>query len=656
MKREIRFDQSFKDHIFGKVFVSLEGEQPSFPLEDCNEILAECHEGAVCIASNTCSDSVMRISNSLPPDRRQYLLLSEEKGMSAVMGNKFIRTTKVGQKGMVIINIVDGNPDVAWLFPSSDARGGYKIKDKVQCEALYRSFCNLFWLFGDKEYRGNSKSIKADSVIGQEIPVTDRCCMEGSVNDIFYRFEGGSFYADDPEDMPKSFCDVYVRDCDNPGHWADSSNYSLKLFEGTHGFSMVAKGNDGYLLPSRIDNGCVNWSIHMVPDQVSEFVKSFVPGWEYKDGVDLTETIGKEIRYLSKAKEKIPIKKKDSKSDGFICSTVEEYLDDKKSADAYLKTVDLEHPVAETMTYNITLDPPRLPGGAVKDALYESWAGSIKQWKGALNVLSEDGDKQIRTVHEGTDKIGLTNELNDLKAEVSELAESDLSLMGTTRIEALRQQYSKLCDKFEAFRESCDKAIQKKKFEDDKKEKIATIQSDLESLEKKQSELKEKLKGQESIYEKDNAKRTELDKKIKDLDGKIAKADKKDKKREELLKEKKNLTDERDKMTKEINEINRLKGLLEQNTKDEESKQSKLKEAEASVFEYRQNPLHAKNRLTPKNLSFPDEPLPRDDRFILYSEKSARYITVPSDESDKILTNDDLIKDSKFYKATIVVR
>ena len=109
-------------------------------------------------------------------------------------------------------------------------------------------------------------------------------------------------------------------------------------------------------------------------------------------------------------------------------------------------------------------------------------------------------------------------------------------------------------------------------------------------------------------------------------------------------------------MTREINEVNRLKGLFEQNVKDTESKRTILKETEDSVFEYRQNLLHAKNRLVPKNLDFPGEPLPRDGRFILYTEKSARYITVPSDESDKILTNDDLIKDSKFYKATIVVR
>ena len=656
MKRVIDFDRSYTDHVFGKVFVSLEGKRSSLPLDDCEDVIAGCHEGAVCIACHACSDSMMRISNNLPPDRRQYLLLSDEKGMSAVMGNKFIRTTKIGQKGMVVINIVDGKPDVAWLFPSSDASGGYRIKDKGQCEALYRSFCNLFWLYGDKEYRGNSKPMKADSVIGQEIPVTDRCCMQGSVKDTLHRFEGGSFYADDPGSIPNIFDDVYVRECDNPGRWADGGDYTLRLYEGTHGFSMVSKGADGYLLPSRTEEGCVNWSIRMTSSQTSALTKTFVPSWEYREVVDLTETIGREIRYLSKAKEKVPIKKRDSVTDDHTCLTVEEYLDDRMSEESYLSTIDLDHPVAETMTYNITLHPPGLPSGSEKDPMYQSWGDAIIKWKNALDVLSKDGDKQLGPVHEGTDRIGLANDLNDLKAEASELAEMGISVMGSTRIEALRQQYVKLCGKFEDFRASCDKAIQKKKFHDKKGQDVQTIQSELENLRKKHSELDEKLKGHESKLEKLVSEKTKLDEEISELDKKIEKAGKKDNKRGEYQKQKNALVDSRDNITKDIVAINQLKTSFEKVAKDIDSKQSELERIKASAFEYRQNPLHANNRLVPKDIDFPKEPLPRDDRFILYVGKGRRFITVPGDESDKILTDEGLVKDSEFYGATIVVR
>ncbi len=682
MNREIEFTESYKDHVFGKVFVSMEGVPSELPLDDPEDIITGCYEGVVCIASHVCSDTVVKISNALQDDKRQYLLFSEEKGVSSVLGNKYVRVTKTGQRGMVVINIVEGIPDVAWIFPSSESKMGYKITDKKQCEILYRSFCNLFWQCDGIEYRGSSNSSKAETAFGQEFQMSDRCCMNGAYADVISRYKEGTVYADDLDDVPAIFSEVYLRDGEKPERWVND-NYKLKLFERTHGFSMVVKGNDGYLLPSAPDNNAVNWSVRINKDQISELKDSYTPGWEYKENNEIKKTIGKSIRYLTSSKVSIPIEKKIKIEDDLRCSSIDEYLSDEDSRASYLTSVDNDHPVAESVEYKVTLHPPELPRGASEDNLYDSWNETIEQWKDALDILSNDGDKQIGTVPDGTERIGLLNTLSDLKIKIDELKSVDISVVGDTRLNASLKQYESLCDNFEDFRKSCDMAVQRKKFEDDRSREMRDINSNLESLAERRSDLERKLDGHEKIISKNTERSSELEKKIgaigdeiktlnqkiEDLRSKIKK-EKKDKdkdkiqkdidryqgQKEDLQGQKRTMEGERDALVKEKREIESSKSALELNIRDTETKQAKLKEVSERVFEYRQNPLHIKNKLVPKKFSFPGEPLPRDRRFVLYSDKGTRYLTVPDEEKDEIFKDSALLKDAAFYNAKIVVR
>ena len=610
MKKQVDFSRDYNNHTMKEVFVEANEMGKKAPLVTLSEILEGITGGAVCIAANSCTDLIANdICGTLNHrEVRQYVLLSDKKSSKRILGEKYVRILSIPQNGMILAHILNEKVKT-WLFSNPDSSEGYEIKSND----IYKSFCNLFW--SKKvlcEYRGDDVEREPDSPLTQDIAVDDRCSMPGQATDVVERYQEDLFLQDVKSELSTDrFAQLHISDMPGSERACLSSTGASDLFTpgSVSGFSLVGDGNVGYLLPTRVEDNAVNWSVPLTAKDYGVISQSFGCSWKYISDIKLEKTVGKTIRYADAFSKKIDIGPTETVTTDYRCKTIEEYQNKTMIEESFMATVDESRPSVAHIDYKVTATPPLVPSKSTRDPLHKTWEDKTKEWTTALEGLKAECGKYCDMVSGlgGSIASSFGKKKDDLCSQIDVLIESNISIMSKAKRDLKVRDYAELCEKCESYRVDCDKEVQKDKFIKKQRARIQSLEGDIADLQKKVNASEEQL---------DKLKSSEAKEKV---------------------------------IKKETEKLEGLRNNLG-------NKQNELKREKESIYKYEENTLHSSNRIVAKTFSFPSEELPVYNGASLHSADGMRYLSIPDSSEESCLTDQTLLQDVQRLKAILVVR
>jgi len=522
MERIVTFDRSFDESVLSKVFTRQEHSDFEFPMIDINEIVDKIKGGAVCIAADSASDVLSRISKDIGKDVRQYVLLSDKKSASRVNAGKYVRITKHHQHGMVIIH-VNGKDYKTWLFPSKDSSRAYA----VQGDTLYRSFCNLFWSQDILcEFRGNNIERSANSPLSQDLKLNDSCSLPDNLSEVFSRYYDSSFYSSDPSSDFLSQSDLgnyaklFLSFSQDSARICSKASCESYLFEKRPygNFSLITDGSTGYLLPEHIRKDGINWSIALNKNGCQAFMEAFDISWMYNESIPIKVAVDSDVCYLDNVSKIFSIQKTSEIEESYRCSNIEQFLDDASVESSFYSGFDSSRPLALSVKFIVKSLPPKCPNSAKKDPLYESWASVLKSWKESLDALQVKCDNYFKgALPAGDAKTAnesiLEKEHNDIIKEIRTLLSIDISIESEKQRTRHVESYQTLCSKVELFTIKCLEIQKKREFETDKSQAIQKLESEISLAKEKIKEKEDEFSSCEKSFDKFNDKKKKQSKK-----------------------------------------------------------------------------------------------------------------------------------------------
>lgn len=699
------------------VFVSIpDAEPPEDIFVAFADIIADINGGAIMVASDIIPDEIGRFVNDKYSRgiNHIYILSGTEKVPEVIYGKAYIRKIDKKQNGVLIIQRADDGGLKSWVFSDATLKCGLRSETEF-AKILYQSFCSLFWEQCTSESCVDNKWRKPQKSPFQYIPVENSVCISDK-----------SFHSEIQEIASGKDAVVYISN-QNLDYCQDISGKDKQLIikdrnlknldivseigvptylSGTeaHTFDMAFNRDLGIVFPSEVLPECVNWVLIFEDVPSSKIANACEKKWKFSKTVFVKGTLNHSVRMMAALGSEYHVESLKEVASDYVCRTVEDYLDDDRAFDCYIKDNPVKIHDSLKVEYSITFFPPPLPKAASLHKANDEWEKTLGDWTKSIEDIGIRCDKALDKLPNPNNAaaISLKNRHSKLKSGLSDLLQSTKRISSFTV--AQRENYDRRRLELDEEARILDVDCAFERYKDgemkERNRKIDKIRKDIESMQRNKEQTADKLskkKGElQSKQDEYEAINLELEQKKNELD-ELERGDSSHKGEPDGMEspKSKNITgSEEQKHKKSIGEsikdrirliksvsnelkdkgisINREKSRLEDEIRTLESDRMKCEQdmagLQAKIRDIENLPAPEKKPTEelakllgikdskPLSITFPSTILPEFETAVLYASNNQNYVAIPADSKDSDLKSDVLKRDAKRLNATICVR